>query len=185
MNRPFLFLCLLLLVGCKEVTFREPQPKGKKALSVIPKSLQGHYLTIAEDGKVSKDTIIVTSNGYRFGYFDPADRANQSGEYETGVLSDSLILKSYKGYYFLNVDEHPEWLLRVIKQQKNGDLVYMALETKDEDFNQYLTRLSVEVEIDSSTTEKETLYQIDPEPHELISLIEKGFFSKVNLKKIK
>lgn len=186
MYRLFLFLFMLLsIVGCKEVTFESPQPKGKKALSSIPKSLQGNYLTIGKDGELSKDTVIVTSQGYRFGYFDPADRVKQNDEYERGVLSDTMIMKSYHGYYFLNLNERPEWLLRVLKQEKNGDVWYMSLEEKEGDFNEYLTRLSVVVKIDSSKTESETLYQIDPTPNELIELIEKGFFSKVKLKKIR
>jgi hypothetical protein len=184
MNRLFLFL-FLFCFGCKEVTFESPQPKGKKALSSIPKSLQGSYLTVGDDGQLSKDTVIVTSQGYRFGYFDLADRAKQNDEYERGVLSDTMILKSYHGYYFLNLNERPEWLLRVLKQERNGDIWYMSLEEKEGNFNEYLTRLSVEVKIDSSKTDSETLYQIDPSPNELITLIEKGFFSKVKLKKIR
>jgi hypothetical protein len=185
MNRLFLFLFLLSVIACKEVTFESPQPKGKKALSSIPKSLQGNYLTIGDDGQLSKDTVVVTAQGYRFGYFDPADRVKQNDEYERGVLSDSMIMKSYHGYYFLNLNEKPEWLLRVLQQEKNGDLWYMSLEEKEGDFNEYLTRLSVEVKIDSTKTGSETLYQIDPTPNELIKLIEKGLFTKVKLKKIR
>lgn len=185
MPRFFLYAFFVLLLSCKEVTFETPQPKGKKALASIPRNLQGKYLTLTDEGEPSKDTIIITSKGYRFGYFDIADRAHQNDEYEQGILSDSMVLKSYKGYYFLSLNEHPEWLLRVIHQEKNGDLMYMSLEDKNADFNEFLTRLAVEVKIDSVKTAKETLYQIDPTPSELIGLIEKGFFSKVKLKKIR
>jgi hypothetical protein len=181
----FLFVFILItLIGCKEVSFKEPQPKDKKTLSSIPKNLQGKYLTLTEDGQLSKDTVIITEKGYRFGYFDPAERATKNGEYEEGSLSDSLVLRSFKGYYFLNMNEDPEWLLRVIYQEKNGDLQYMALEEKDAEFNEYLERLSREVRIDSVTTPKETLYQIDPSPNQLVDLIDKGFFSKTRLVKI-
>jgi hypothetical protein len=105
-------------------------------------------------------------------------------DYEEGVLSDSLILKAYRGYYFLNLYERPEWLLRVIKQQKNGDLVYMAMEQDDVNFNDYISKLSTEIAIDSIKLENETLYHIDPTPAQLVGLIEKGYFSQTKLKKI-
>lgn len=183
--RPVFLFSLMILVGCKEVTFKEPQPRGKNSLSSVPKSLQGIYLTLTPEGELSKDSVIVTPRGYRFGYFDQAERSMKNEGYEEGVLSDSLILKAFKGYYFLSLNENPEWLLRVLRQENNGDLIYMALEEKHANFNEYLERLSHEIRIDSVTTERETLYQIDPTPNQLINLIDKGFFSKTRLVKIK
>lgn len=185
MSRILFATVLVVLYGCKEVTFKEPQPKGKKPLTSVPKNVQGKYLTLTDEGDLSKDTVVITSRGYRFGYFDAAERSAKNKNYEEGVLGDSLVLKTFKGYYFLNLNEDPEWLLRVLKQEKNGDLIYMALEEKNADFNAYLEKLSREVRIDSVTTAKETLYQIDPTPTELVDLIDKGFFSRTKLVKIK
>lgn len=187
MKRDLLALLLLcwIFVACKEVTFETPQPKGRKALSSVPKNLQGKYLTHTEEGELSKDTIIITPKGYHFGYFDPADRVKKSESYDKGVLSDTMVLKSYKGYYFLNIYENPEWLLRVLKRDKNGDLIYMTLEEKGTDFNDFLNKLSVEIAIDSTQLENETLYQIDPSPQKLIELIDKGFFTETRLTRIK
>lgn len=174
----------LVLFGCKEVTFKVPQPKDKKALAAVPKHIQGKYLVLTEDGTPSKDTIVITPRGYRFGYFDPEERAVKNDEYEEGVLSDSMILKNFKGYYFLNLNEDPEWLLRVLKPEKNGDLLYMTLEDKKMEFTDFLEKLSGEIRIDSMTTEKETLYQIDPTASELVDLIKKGYFSETRLLKV-
>src|SRR4051812_39635629 len=125
MSRLVLIFALFVLISCKEISFREPQPKGRKALASIPKSLQGKYLSLKEEnGEFSKDTIVIYSTGYRFGYFDPIERAKK-GDLDKGTLGDSLVLKSYKGYYFMNMNQKPEWMLRVLKQQKNGDLLYM------------------------------------------------------------
>lgn len=175
---------LLVVLGCKEVSFENPQPEGKKALTAIPASLQGKYLALTDDGKPSKDTVIVTARGYRFGYFDPAERSGKNDRYEEGVLSDTLVLKSHKGYYFLNLNENPEWLLRVIRQEKNGDLIYMTLEEKNADFNDFLKKLVAEIRVDSIVKEDETLYQIDPTPAELMRLIDKGYFSESRLVRI-
>ena len=121
-------------------------------------------------------SLICMIAGFIYGHID---------EYEKGTLSDTLVLKSYKGYYFVNINERPEWLLRVIRQERNGDITYMALEEKNVDFKDYLSRLSTEIRVDSAITETETLYQIDPTPSQLIDLITKGYFSETRLIKVK
>jgi hypothetical protein len=184
MRNLFFILPALILLGCKEVTFKTPQPKDKKALSSVPKDLQGKYLVLTDGGSPSKDTVVITANGYRFGYFDPEERAAKNDEYEQGVLSDSMVIKSYKGFYFLNLNKDPEWLLRVLKTEKNGDLIYMTLEDKNMEFTDYIEKLSGEIRIDSMTTEKETLYQIDPDPNQLVDLIRKKYFSETRLIKV-
>lgn len=184
MRFKFILICAVIFSGCKEVTFPVPQPKDKKELAAVPKNLQGKYLVMTEDGNPSKDTIVITGRGYRFGYFDPEERAAKNDEYEQGVLSDSMVLKVYKGYYFLSLNENPEWLLRVLKPEKNGDLIYMSLEDKKMEFNPFLEKLSSEIRIDSMTTEKETLYQIDPDANQLMDLIKKNFFSETRLIKL-
>jgi hypothetical protein len=183
--QPLLILLLPIAFACKEISFEQPQPKGRKALTNIPKTLQGKYLPLTDDGKASQDTVIITARGYRFGYYDAAERAVKNDRYEEGVLSDSLVLKSYKGYYFLNLNENPEWLLRVLKQERNGDLIYMTLEEKNADFNDFLKKLSAVIKVDSVVTPNETLYQIDPTDNELMLLINKGFFSKSKLIRVK
>lgn len=184
MKSSLIFLtATILFCSCKEVTFREPQPNGRRALTSVPEKLQGKYLTYQENGELSQDTVIVTRYGYRFGYFNRvADSGRES--YDTRILSDSLVLRSYRGYYFLNFYEDPEWLVRVIKQEKNGDLIYMAMEEEGVDFNDYIRKLSAEIPIDSVKGKNETLYYIDPSPSRLVELIEKGYFSKATLKKI-
>ncbi|MBT1701547.1 hypothetical protein KK083_31935 [Fulvivirgaceae bacterium PWU4] len=178
-------LFLLVVFACKEVSFENPQPEGRKALTSVPRALQGKYLTLTDEGTPSKDTVVITEHGYRFGYFDVAERSGKNDRYEEGVLSDTLVLKSYKGYYFLNLNEKPEWLLRVLRQEKNGDLIYMSLQEKNTDFNDFLKKLSAEIRVDSIQKENETLYQIDPTPAMLMKLIHKGYFAESRLIRIK
>lgn len=185
MNRISVLFLLLVVFACKEVSFENPQPEGRKALASVPRALQGKYLALTDEGKPSKDTVIITAHGYRFGYFDVAERSGKNDRYEEGVLSDTLVLKSYKGYYFLNLNEKPEWLLRVLRQEKNGDLIYMSLQQKNTDFNDFLKKLSAEIRVDSIQKEDEMLYQIDPTPAMLIKLIHKGYFSESRLIKIR
>src|SRR5688572_14080804 len=175
MHKLFPVLLILSLVACKEISFKEPQPKGKKSLSQIPRELLGSYLVVEEKGTDSKDTLVVTTKGY----YVPSDSSKEE-------LGDSLVLKKYNGYYFINDNENPEWLLRVVKREPNGDLSYMLLEPTDKSFDEFLLVLNNEIEIDSTEVNKQKLYQIDPSPKKLISLIKKGYFKKtITLKKLK
>src|SRR5690606_800375 len=102
------------------------------------------------------------------------------------LLGDSLVLKKYKGYYFFNDNEDPEWLLRVVKLESNGDISYFFMDPGEKTFNEYLLELTREIKIDSSEVNGEKLYQIDPSPKQLLSLIRDGFFRKsLTLKKLK
>jgi len=176
---------IVLIAGCKEISFREPQPKGKKTLKNVPKQIQGKYLPLTADGELSRDTIVIHDQGYYFGYYDITDRTNSNDkEYESGVLSDSLVLKAFKGYYFFSFHERPEWTVRVVKPEKDGDLIYMAPEQDGVDFKNYLNKISTEIRVDSFQVEDKMIYQIDPTPKELVRLIEKGYFTKAVLKKI-
>lgn len=165
---------LIVLFACKEITFKEPQPRGKKSLKEIPDALVGSYvLTDEKDG--STDTLIVNSKGY----FVASDKKGDE-------LGDSLVLKKFKGYYFISVNENPEWLLRVVEQEKNGDLVYMTMDEEGTSFNDFLTKVSQEIRVDSVEVNGEKLYQIDPSPKQLTKLIEKGYFRKtLRMKKLK
>lgn len=60
----------------------------------------------------------------------------------------------------------------------------MALEQKNVDFNDYVSKLSTEIAIDSVRGKNEILYYIDPSPSELVELIEKGYLSHAILKKV-
>lgn len=170
-------ICCLLFVWlccCKEITYREPQPKGVKALNTIPQSLRGKYL-LPDDNRMDRDTLVVDTTTY-FAVSDKKDKR---------VLGDSLVLKYYKGYYFVNLNDRPEWLLRIIKQEKNGDLSYLMISAEEKEFNTLLKNLSSEIRVDSTEVNGEKLYQIDPSPKQLMNLIKKGYFKKTTtLKKI-
>ncbi len=167
-----LFFIFLVLLSCTEITYKEPQPIGRKNLLEMPASLRGRYLIEEETGD-RKDTLYISETGYR----------TQGGAIDEGTLGDSLVLKKYKGYYFLNINQKPEWALRVIKQQKNGDLFFMAMEEKD--FNSFLRKLGKEIRIDSTYAIDEKLYQIDPTPKQLVGLIKKKYFGQtIRIRKI-
>ncbi len=174
MNKLFFALIIVSATSCKEISFKEAQPKGKRTLSEMPQSLRGKYLLIEENGN-NKDTLVITRKGYYV-----------TGDSTKGEIGDSLVLKKYKGYYFFNDNENPEWLLRVVKQEANGDLSYMFMDSGDQPFNDYVYEVNKEIQVDSLEIKGEKLYQIDPTPRELLNLIKKGYFKKtMGLTKIK
>ncbi len=165
----FIFLSTIIVVSlavaCKEVSFRDPQPKGFRSLPQVPTRMQGNYLFKDKDGQV--DTVVITNNTFY------AKSAPNNDRY---VLNDTLIMKTYKGYYFFSKRSGTVWYLRVVKQEKNGDLKYLAM--NDEHFNDFLVKLSREIRIDSADLGDGMVYQIDPTPKQLIDLIEKGYFTE-------
>ncbi len=160
--------CLTVTIsGCKEVHFPEHQPKGIRSLATIPKSMQGRYEFPVDSAKV--DTLVVTQNEFY-----------PKNEYKDRLtIGDSLILKTYKGYYFFNLlaeDPTKTWLLRVVKPGKNGNLEVLTMD--DGHFEEFLNLLSREIQIDSTGQGWDKIYTIDPTPKELIGLIKKGYFIK-------
>jgi hypothetical protein len=175
MKNSVILVILLFLAGCNEISFKEPQPRGKKTVKQIPKNMWGSYIPTDEKG-TPEDTLFITSTGYRVGH-KPEDNF---------VLSDSLVLKYYKGYYFINVQDDTEWFLRILKREKNGDLLFIHLGNGDEPFSSYLNSLSSEIKIDSFEVGEKKLYQIDPTPQQLISIISKtGLVKQTMIKKVR
>ena len=159
-------------MACTEISYKEPQPKGIKALTSVPEKLHGTYLW---DG----DTIT---------FFDKGFRAKDEKE-DVLYLSDSIALKKYKSYYFVSYREGYEWLLRILKPQKNGDLLMLEMDHVPEDAaqrNLFIETLSKETPVIETTVDSVTHYVIDPSAKQLYQLVQKGFFKeKKPLVKIK
>jgi hypothetical protein len=180
----YLLLCFiwsLLLYSCKEVTFTEAQPKGVTALKEIPWSLQGVYQTIDQPSGDFSDTLIVESWGYHFKNKDEKDWLNR------GTLSDTLVIKFYQNYYFVNFKSNGHWVLRLIQQETSGAIRFLSIDLKDEmKRKQVLKKLKKKMAIkEVRTKEDDIFYQINPTKEELMSLIKEGYFTGDKLNKIK
>ncbi len=166
MKPAILITLVLLCAACKEISFRTPQPSSKRSLHAVPAKLHGKYVAPNEPD----DTVVIDAGGYRIIPADPDD------EIEAGYLGDSLVLKRHRGYYFFNHRNSHGWTLAVVKRQKGGDLSYLLMEQEGLTFDEYLTRLSMEIPVDSVPVDGTMRYYIDPSPSELISLLREGFF---------
>jgi hypothetical protein len=181
--KSLLYLILILIaVACTEISYKEPQPRGKKSLSEIPAELRGSYL-LRDEKSSNADTLVISAKSF----YQGGDPDKASVEY----LSDRLVLKYFKGYYFFNKNGDPEWFLRVLRQDSNGDLHYLSMETDDQKvgdhtFEDFLRKLNATIKVDTLEVDGKKLYQIDPSPKQLVGLIKDGYFKEEMLmKKIK
>jgi len=170
----------LLLLSCKEVTFREAQPTGISPLKEVPSSLQGIYQVYDRKEGGSSDTLIIESWGYRFKDNQDKDLLGR------GVLSDSLVVKFYENYYFVNFRDGDQWVLRLIRQKSPGVYELMSIDIQDEARQkEMLNKLSGKFKIKEIKRDDSTYYQINPSSQQLIALIEEGYFTGVELRRMK
>ncbi|HNP06623.1 MAG TPA: hypothetical protein PKN99_03305 [Cyclobacteriaceae bacterium] len=168
-----------LLISCKEVSFKTPQPAGIKALREIPPSLQGHYLSYDEVNGEESDTLIIESWGYHFKDKKDVDWLGR------GHLSDSLVVKFYKNYYFVNFKSGDQWVLRLIRQKAYGGIEFLSIDIQDDTKRrEILKKISKETAVREIHRGEDTFYQITPTPDQLMKFIDKGFFTGSELSKI-
>ncbi len=169
----------LLLYSCKEVSFREPQPAGVAALTQVPPALHGNYVGIDDKGD-DTDTLIIESWGY---HFRDAKDKDWLGK---GVISDSLVIKTYKNYYFINFRSGDQWVLRLIRQKSSGSIEFMSIPVSDDAKRKdILKRLSKKFPVKEVQRKDDTFYQINPTRDQLMELINEGFFAGNELARVK
>jgi hypothetical protein len=170
----------LLLYSCKEVTFVEAQPAGIAALKSIPSSLHGVYQTYDRQTGEVGDTLIIESWGYHFKDKEDQDWLGR------GTLSDSLIVKFYDNCYFINFKDDNQWVLRLIRQKSPGVLEFMYIDIQDDSRRrEILRKLSRKIEVKEIQNGDDTFYQINPTPSQLVALIKDGYFTGIELRKMK
>lgn len=169
----------LLVISCKEVSFREPQPLGVQALQEVPKALQGHYVGTNDQGK-DTDTLVVESWGYHFRDTNDKDWLGK------GVLSDSLVVKFYQNYYFVNFRTGDQWVLRLIRQKPDGSIAFLSIPVGDDAKRKdILKKLSKKFTVKEVQRKDDTFYQINPTREQLMELIAEGYFTGNELSRIK
>ncbi len=177
----FILFCFwsFLLYSCKEVSFPEPQPSGVTALAETPAALRGRYIGINEQGN-DTDTLFIESWGYHFKDVKDNDWLGR------GILNDSLVLKFYQNYYFVNFRSGDQWILRLIKQKPSGDIAFMSINmASDAKEKSIVKKLSKKFKVKEVRRKDETYYQITPTKEQLMLLIKQGYFSGDVLQKVK
>lgn len=169
-----------LLYSCKEVSFREAQPIGIAPLKEIPANLRGIYQLRDETTGEFSDTLIVESWGYHFKDKNDKDWLGR------GVLSDSLIVKFYQDYYFVNFKSDDQWVLRLVKRKPSGAIEFLSIDIQDEKKQkEILKKLGKNLGLKEIKKDENTFYQINPTPAQLMTLIKEGYFTGTELQKVK
>ncbi len=168
-----------LLYSCKEVTFPVAQPAGVASLKEIPEALQARYVTRDKATGEIGDTLIIESWGYHFKDKEDIYWLGRGG------LSDSLIVKYYQNYYFINFKEGDQWILRLVKQNISGSLEFMSLDIQDDPKRkEILRKISRKMEVKKFEKDDYAYYQINATPDQLVVLIKDGLFTGIELRKI-
>ncbi len=176
----FIIIWSLLLISCREVSFPEPQPARITALKEIPLSLQGSYLSYDEKSGEESDTLIIESWGYHFKDHQDSDWLGR------GHLSDSLVVKFYENFYFVNFRSGDQWVLRLLQKKPSGGLRFLSIDIQNEAKRKdILARLGGTLKIVELQRGEDIFYQISPTPKQLMQLIREGFFTGPELSKIR
>jgi hypothetical protein len=177
MRYAFIFLVLITVASCTEISFKEAQPKGIKKLGSFPASLCGKYVIPDDSSSRKQDTLIIKKDGYWItGGSERADWLDH------GVLSDTIVLKKYKDYYFLNFYLQKQWVLRTFKVEKNQDIIMFEVNLSDE---QTIQNLKTKLQPEVIKKESDTFYKVDPSPKELLDFIRANGKPQEALKKVK
>ena len=174
------FFWAVMLYSCKEVSFREPQPAGVGALKEIPAELRGRYLATTKTSNEKNDTLVIETWGYHFKDKDDKDWLGK------GTLSDSLVVKFYKNYYFVNFRSGDQWVLRLIKRKPSGAIEFLSIDLENEDARKrVIGKLSSRFALKELKKEGDVFYQINPTRNQLLVLIKEGYFTGGELKKLR
>jgi hypothetical protein len=171
---------VFLLVSCKEVTYKESQPAGVPALTEVPPALRGAYQSYDQTTGDFSDTLIIEAWGYRMKDKNDKDWLGR------GTLSDTLVLKYYENLYFVNFKTGDQWVLRLVRQNTNGSIEFLAIDLQDDAKGKgVLQKISKKLKIRKLKQKEHTFYQIQPTKEQLMGLINDGFFTGPKLTKIK
>jgi hypothetical protein len=95
-------------------------------------------------------------------------------------------VKFYENYYFVNFKEGNQWVLRLVKEKSPGVLEFMSIDIQDDSKRrEMLRKLSRKMPVKEIQRNDDTFYQINPTPAQLMSLIKEGYFTGVELRKMK
>jgi len=157
--RTILFSSVLFLGSCTNIYFENPQPAGQENLSEFPKKLIGTYVDI-EDG----DTLVsVYPDGFS---------VTLNGNDVKIPLGEKLILRKYKSYYFLSLEQEDNklWTVYIVKPGKKKTLELYDVSTEEGPLEQ----LNSITEVKKLIGEDPVSLYINPELVEMDEVINSG-----------
>ena len=163
-NLFFGIVLALAASACVNLAYETPQPVNESNLGAIPYQLQGIYLD--EDS----DTLVVNEQGFEY-------RSEFSPVADVAGLSDTLILRQYKGCYSLNIANEDSWLVYLICRETNGDLLLYGIDVEEEAVVEKLKDIT-KVITETDDSGQVTTYRINPTEEEFNRMFKEGLFEK-------
>lgn len=159
-----IIIIALLTTSCIEMSFQNPQPQGISDETSFPEKLRGTYTAD------STDTIIISEFNVKY---TPNGKTNDLDE----NISDSLVLRIHKNYFFVNIKDDKYWELYVLKLKRNNlEILTVSNDTTDDNGKlRKITNLE-EIYHESGTFDR---YLMNPTQDELMKMLKKGIFQKV------
>lgn len=112
MKKMILFLGLVLsMVSCEKLVFEHPQPRYWPSVPAFPKSLQGNYPIMEEE-----DAVVVTRK-----------QVSIKGD-KTYTLGEDLILKRYRGYWIISLENKKRGAWDVYSFSDKGTISSLLVE---------------------------------------------------------
>ena len=158
---------LLLFTSCVEVGFKHPQPEKGKALNSIPTEMVSFYTN------QEKDTTSGNTKGFNLSDLN-------SDISKEGVLSETTILKQWKGRYFLNQKEDSLWYIIMIIELPDKTYETYKLDGGNESTVLLLKEITNVEKVYSESGELKLII-IDPSASEFKKIIKSSAFEKIDI----
>lgn len=179
---PLLFLTTLS--ACGVYLFESPQPLDTKEINVIPSELIGTYLE-----KEDQDSLIITSNSYRYTGNESVFEETKQGTLESG----KVVLKKMNDHYIISqkianpLESIADSLWDVYAlQYKRKRLSVYSLMFEEENTKQFADSVMKIVPVKEQKFGEDTLYVINPTKKEYKKLLDSKLYRKVlEFKKVK
>ena len=156
-------LISLLFVSCDDILFEKPQPPWiGKSEATFPDKLRGIYAS------TKKDTIRIDANSIA-----PLHPKKDDVIF---TLSDSILLRADKDYYYLNIRTEQYWDVTLGKL-KGDSLFSYTLSSKDEEVRKTIGKITPLKDIKGDSGN----YVINPSSEEFRKILDKNIFKQADV----
>lgn len=161
MKKYYILLLAIITVACTDVRFKEPMP------------LKGEQLTLMPDDLVD---FIKSMDPEKFEKIPDIDK-----DLEMRKVPDDMVLKKWKGAYFLNYKVDSLWVILLLKQQKEGkDFLTYQLMGKNKETVAMLKEIT-DVKEHYSETGKLEYIELNPTQKEFKKIYKSNLFEYIQL----
>ena len=152
----------LLVTACATYQFERPQPVNKRSFKKIPRKHRGLFVSSDGDSiQVEAKRILLNPGG------------------DTLVLSDSLDLRRYKGFYFMNVrEESNQWQLTLVEFKDKDYVTLYYLDPKNKSQRKQIAAIT---EIQTEKKEDgDKVYILNPTKKEWRKILRHRLFKEMD-----